>query len=212
MDPDPNPDPDSLGIKFMDPDLTLQDLGCIWVWVSSYPTRTNLIESIWTWVWVQVRGYKLLILSAINGYRTAGVQKISNLYISRSGVPACDICHILGENPDFYNPFPLEIACSVSYHVPFLCLEYRVLNYKKHPSKSSHSRPDENSLGKFFCMFVANISPAHKYLFLTYFLYTLQEHENKATYMFAIFRNYLIYYLAVVYRRCCPYQKPRLEI
>ncbi|KAI5674018.1 hypothetical protein M9H77_14382 [Catharanthus roseus] len=55
-----------------------------------------------------------------------------------------------------------------------------MLNYKEHPSKSSHSRPDENSLSMFFCTFVANISPAHKYLLSYHFLYKLQEHENKA--------------------------------
>ncbi|KAI5654999.1 hypothetical protein M9H77_32186 [Catharanthus roseus] len=29
-----------------------------------------------------------------------------------------------------------------------------MLNYKKHSSKSSHARPDENLIGMFFCMFL----------------------------------------------------------
>ncbi|KAI5675342.1 hypothetical protein M9H77_06292 [Catharanthus roseus] len=53
----------------------------------------------------------------------------------------------LGENPDFYNLFPPKIACPVSYPIPYSCLDDKMLNYKEHLSKSSHSRPDENSLG-----------------------------------------------------------------
>ncbi|KAI5666228.1 hypothetical protein M9H77_16081 [Catharanthus roseus] len=58
---------------------------------------------------------------------------------------ACDIYYILGENPDFYNPFPLTLY-HVFYPVHCSCLEDEMLNYNKHISKSPHARPDKNSI------------------------------------------------------------------
>ncbi|KAI5681553.1 hypothetical protein M9H77_02781 [Catharanthus roseus] len=76
-----------------------------------------------------------------------------------------------------------------------------MLNYKEHPSKSSHAQLDENSIGMFLCTFLTNIYSAHKYLLSYHFLYKLQEHENKAMYMLAIYRNYMIYYSFIMYRQ-----------
>ncbi|KAI5667917.1 hypothetical protein M9H77_17770 [Catharanthus roseus] len=63
-----------------------------------------------------------------------------------------------------------------------------MLNYKEHLSKSSHARPDENSIGMFFCTFRTNIYLAHKYLLSYHFLYKLQEHDNKAMYILTIYQ------------------------
>ncbi|KAI5649375.1 hypothetical protein M9H77_35380 [Catharanthus roseus] len=66
-----------------------------------------------------------------------------------------------------------------------------MLNYKEHPYKSSHARPDENSIGMFFCTFLVNIYPVHKYMLSYHFLYKLQKYENKIMYMLAIYCNYI---------------------
>ncbi|KAI5673972.1 hypothetical protein M9H77_14336 [Catharanthus roseus] len=50
----------------------------------------------------------------------------------------------LGGESGFHNPFLLEILCPISDHVHCSCSEDEMLNYKEHPSKSSHSRPDKN--------------------------------------------------------------------
>ncbi|KAI5640209.1 hypothetical protein M9H77_00190 [Catharanthus roseus] len=82
-----------------------------------------------------------------------------------------------------------------------------MLNYKEHPSKTSHVRPNKNSIGMFFCTFLTNIYSAHKYLLSYHFLYKMQEHENKAMYTLAIYRNNMICYSFVIYRRYCRFTR-----
>ncbi|KAI5657055.1 hypothetical protein M9H77_25848 [Catharanthus roseus] len=109
-------------------------------------------------------------------------------------VLAFDICYILGENLDFDYPFPSKTFV-------------RRLNYKEHFSKSPHAQPDKNWIDMFVCKFSQYIYPAHKHLVLYRFFYILQEHENKAMYILAIYRNRMISHSFLKYKRCCPFHQ-----
>ncbi|KAI5658565.1 hypothetical protein M9H77_27358 [Catharanthus roseus] len=115
------------------------------------------------------------------------------------------ICYILGENLDFDNLFPPEILCPVFYPVDCSCLEDRILNYKEHFSKSSNAELDKNWIDMFVSKFSANIYSSHKHLVLYRFLYILQEYENKAIYILAIYRNCMIFNSFLIYKHCCWY-------